>query len=94
MSENRFDALFEEADAAFNGIYQSELDKLIGLSKEEVDAISPGTQDLRIYSVLIEVVKKASRENISQAELINNIKGLGGIAVDIAKKIPQLASFF
>jgi hypothetical protein len=90
MPENRFSQLFAEADQAFNGIHKKELDKLQGLSKKEIDAITPGTEDLRVYSVLIKVVEQASRDNLSQAQLIEDIKELGDIAVLIAKKIPSL----
>ena len=91
MAENRFDDLFAEADAAFNGLYKKELNQLVGLSKEEIDMITPETADLKIYAVLIKVVEKASKENLSQAQLIEDIKALGDIAVQIAKKVPQLA---
>jgi len=89
MTENRFSDLFAEADAAFNGKYKKELNALTGLSKEEIDSVTPGTTDLQIYSVLIKVVEKASKDNLSQAQLIANIKELGEIAVKIAKKVPQ-----
>lgn len=88
----RFSDLFAEADAAFNGAYKEELNKLTGLSKEEIDSVTPGTEDLRVYSVLIKVVEQASKENLSKAQLAENIKELGGIAVKIAMKIPTLAS--
>ncbi|GET31453.1 hypothetical protein PbJCM13498_03160 [Prolixibacter bellariivorans] len=91
MSENRFSQLFAEADAAFDGTYKNELDKLTGLSKEEIDSITPDTEDLRVYSVLVKVVEKASRENSSQAQLLDDIRSLGDVAVKIAKKVPQLA---
>jgi len=94
MPENEFDDLFKEADAAFSGLYKEELNKLTGLSKKDIDAIVPGTEDLKTYSVLIEVVKRASKENLSQAQLIQNIKSLGNIAIKIAKKIPQFANSF
>ena len=90
MPENRFTQLFKDADAAFDGEHKEELNKLQGLSKEEIDAITPGTEDLRAYSVLIKVVEQASKDNLSQAELIKDIKELGDIAVTIAKKIPQI----
>ncbi len=90
----RFSGLFEEADAAFNGVYKEELNKLTGLSKEEIDSVTPGTEDLRVYSVLVKVVEKASKDNISKSELAKNIKELGGVAIKIAKKIPQLKSLF
>jgi hypothetical protein len=92
MAENRFIKLFADADAAFNGSYKNELDKLHGLSRAEIDSIIPGTTDLQIYSVLIKVVEKASKDNLSQAQLIENIKELGDVAVKIAKKIPQFAN--
>lgn len=92
MAENRFTDLFAQADAAFNGLYQKELNNLLGLSKSEIDAITPGTTDLQTYSVLIKVVEKASKDNISQAELIDHIKNLGEVAVKIAKKIPSFAA--
>lgn len=90
MAANRFDDLFAEADAAFNGLYKKELNQLVGLSKEEIDSITPETTDLKIYAVLIKVVEKASKGNLSQAQLIENIRALGDIAVQIAKKVPQL----
>jgi len=92
MSENRFTDLFAQADAAFNGLYQKELNDLLGLSKAEIDAITPGTTDLKMYSVLIRVVEKASKENMSQDDLINHIKDLGEVAVKIAKKLPSFAA--
>jgi len=92
MTENRFSNLFAEADAAFNGKYKKELNALTGLSKEEIDSVTPVTTDLQIYSVLIKVVEKASKDNLSQAQLISNIKELGDLAVKIAKKVPQFAA--
>jgi hypothetical protein len=92
MAENRFTDLFAEADAAFNGKYKTELNGLMGLSRADIDSIIPGTSDLQIYSILIKVVEKASKENLTQAQLIGNIKGLGDVAVKIAEKIPLFAS--
>lgn len=92
MPENRFKKLFKEADAAFNGEYKAELDKLAGLSRDEIDSIVPGTEDLRVYSVLVKVVETASRKNVTQAKLASDIKELGGIAIKIAKKVPKLAA--
>lgn len=89
----RFDELFTEADAAFNGKYKNELGKLTGLSKDEIDAVTPGVEDLRVYSILIKVVEKASMENISMTQLAVDIKELGGIAVKITRKIPEFRFF-
>ena len=92
---NRFDALFEEADAAFSGTYKNQLNDLLGLSKSEIEEVTPnGLTDMRIYNKLIDVVKQASKDNISQADLITNIKSLGEIAIKIAKKVPVLAALF
>lgn len=91
MAKKKFEDLFEQADQAFNGEYGDELNALHGLSKDEIDSVVPGTTDLATYSVLLKVVSDASTKNLSQAELISNIKSLGDIAVTIAKKVPQFA---
>ncbi|PRY02751.1 hypothetical protein CLV24_1474 [Pontibacter ummariensis] len=91
MPNNRFSDLFAEADAAFNGQYRKELNQLMGLSKEEIDAVTPCTEDLRVYAVLTRVVEEASRDNLSQAELVQNIRELGDTAVKIARKVPKFA---
>lgn len=92
MPKNKFQHLFEEADASFNGLYKEDLNRLTGLSKEEVDSVTPGTEDLRVYSVLTKVVEQASRNNVKQADLIEDIKELGDIAIKIAKKVPSFAA--
>jgi hypothetical protein len=89
---SRFDKLFKEADAAFDGIYKEELNELSGLSREEIDSVTPDTEDRRVYDKLIIVVKQASKQNLSKAELIGEIKELGLVAVKIAKKVPSLAA--
>jgi hypothetical protein len=89
---NEFDDLFKEAEDAFNGEHKNELNSLLGLSREEIDSVTPDTSDLIIYDVLIGVVKKASKDNISQAQLIDKIKGLGDVAIKIAKKIPAFTA--
>jgi hypothetical protein len=84
---NRLQRLFEEADAAFDGLYAREVEELNGLSRAEIDEITPGTTDLKTYNVLVKLVEEASRENMKKAELINQIKEIGDIGVSIAKKI-------
>ena len=76
---------------AFDGLYSVELTQLCGLSKEEVDSVTPGNLDMQKYDALIAVVKEASRVNLAQAELKSQIEKLGEVAVSIAKKIPSLA---
>lgn len=95
MAKNRFDALFGEADVAFSGDYKNQLNDLLGLSKNEIEEATPdGITDMSVYNKLIDVVKHASKNNISQADLITNIKSLGEIAMNIAKKVPALAALF
>lgn len=84
----------EENRKAFEGIYKDALNELLGLSKADIDKITPDTTDLEIYDGLIAVVKEASRINVSQAELKNRIEELGNIAIEIAKKVPSLAKLF
>ncbi len=80
----------KQNEDAFNGLYKVELNNLLGLSRDEIDKLSPDTTDLKIYDQLIAIVKEASIHNIEQAELVNNIKSLGNIGISIAKKIPSL----
>ncbi len=79
---------------AFVGRYKGEIDELLGLSRDEIDAITPDLTDLEAYDQLVMVVKEASRRNLSQAELRARIQGLGAIAVQIAKKSRGLARLF
>ena len=87
--------LKERAEAnrkAFEGEYREEIEGLLGLSREEIDRITPGTTDLEIYDQLITAVKEASAANIAQAELKDRILELGDIAVKVAKRVPKLAA--
>ena len=88
---NRFDDLFDEADAAFNATYQEELNQLKGLSPEDIASITPNIKE---YTALIRVVEKASKENISKAQLATNIRQLGTVVVKISKKTPLLSELF
>lgn len=90
----RLRRLAQKADESFNGKYKEALDQLTGLSKDEINSVTPDTEDSRTYSVLLKVVEEASRQNLTQAELIDDIKELGDVAIKIAKKIPKLASLF
>jgi len=83
MAENR---------QAFEGEYKDQINDLMGLSKVEVDSITPDNTDMEIYDQLITVVKEASRVNLSQAQLKQRIKELGEVALKIAKKVPSLAA--
>jgi len=78
----------------FQGIYKDEINALLGLSREEIDKITPDTTDLETYDQLITVVKEASAANLSQAELKAHIEKLGTVAIEIAKKVSSLGGMF
>lgn len=84
----------ERGRVAFEGKYAKELNELAGLSRAEIDAITPNITDLQKYDELITVVKEASRVNLAQAQLKQQIEKLGGLAVKIAKRVPSLATIF
>jgi hypothetical protein len=88
--EQRLKRRLEENRKAFEGLYATQLNTLMGLSREEIDAIVPGTTDLEIYAQLIEVVNQASSVNLKQAELKSRIQNLGEVALKIASKVPGL----
>jgi len=79
---------------AFEGEYKEELTELMGLSRADIDAITPDTTDIEKYDELITVVKEASRVNLTQAELKSRIEDLGDLAIGIAKKVPSLTTLF
>ena len=90
MKTNRFSESFANADAVFNDMYGVELKLLKGLSKEEIDAIIPASNSMQTY----QVVEKASKNNLAQAQLISKIKDLGSSAIKLAQKIPGWAALF
>lgn len=92
--EADLDATLERGREAFKGIYKQQLNELSGLSREEVDAITPDLTDLQKYDELITVVKEASRVNLAQADLKKQIEKLGAVAVKIAERVPSLAALF
>ena len=92
--ERDLEEILERSRRAFEGKYKDELNDLMGLSREEIDLITPDTTDLEAYDQLITVVKEASRVNLAQAELKGRIEALGQVAIKIAGKIPKLAALF
>lgn len=61
MPKNRFDDLFNEADKAFDAKYKDQLDALKGMSKEDLEAITPITTDPDILNKLIKTVEQAAK---------------------------------
>lgn len=77
--------------AAFQGKYADELKQLYGLSLDDIDALTPGSADLEAYARLIAVVERASKQNLSQAALKQQIQSMGELAVRIAGLSTRLA---
>lgn len=98
MNKEEFERRLREKMAenrdAFEGQYADEINALMGLSREEIDLITPDVTDLEVYDQLTTVVKEASRVNMATAELKTRIEELGSIAVKIAQKVPSLAALF
>jgi hypothetical protein len=90
--ERRLREKMAENREAFEGQYADEINALMGLSREEIDLITPDVTDLEVYDQLLTVVKEASRVNMATAELKTRIEDLGSIAVEIAKKVPSFAA--
>ncbi len=93
------DAMFEEMDRAaarareaLNGRYADTYKELRGLSREEIDSITPDTTDQEVYEQLMALVQEATRQNVEQAKLVERIEALGNVAIAIAKKVPSLAA--
>ncbi len=90
--EADLDATLAKGREAFEGQYKDQLDELLGLSRDEIDAITPDLTDLQKYDELITVVKEASRLNLAQAQFKQQIERLGSVAVTIAQRVPSLAA--
>ena len=92
--EKQLASLQDEQEKYTKGlrITENQLNDLMGLSKAEIDKITPDNTDMEVYDQLITVVKEASRINLSQAHLKQRIEDLGVIAVKIAEKVPSLVA--
>lgn len=62
----------------------AELSKLQGLSDTQIQAFGGSTEDM---SAIIAEVKKATQNNLAQAQLIGNIKSLGESSTNLAKQV-------
>ncbi len=82
----------EETRIAFEGQYRSAIEGLLGLSQEQIRAVSPEITSAETYAKLITIVKAASAANISQAELKNRIIALGEVGIKIARQVAPLAA--
>lgn len=86
------DAAADRAEAALEGRFQDAVRQLRSLDPEAIRNITPNTTDEAVYEKLMVIVQEASARNVSQAKLLERIRQLGGIAVEIARKVPALAA--
>ncbi len=91
------DALFAEMDLAaerarlaLEGSLATEYKELRSLDPNTIKDITPDTTDEAVYEHLMAIVQEASARNENQAQLANRIRALGGVAIQIAKKVPSL----
>jgi hypothetical protein len=96
---SNLDALFAEMDKAaerarlaLEGSLADEYKGLRSLDPEQIRSITPDTTDEAMYEQLMAIVQEASARNEDQAALAGRIRNLGEIAVNIAKRVPQLAA--
>ena len=87
-----FDQTIKETRDAFDGEYAEQIKQLGALSPAEIDSITPDHQDVEEYHKLMAVVKAASANNVKNAQLADQIRQLGSVAVEIARKVPSLAT--
>ncbi|WP_017733778.1 hypothetical protein [Nafulsella turpanensis] len=96
MSEESFEEKMKRRAAEnrqkFTGKYGEQIKELQALSPEELERITPTGTDKAVYDQLIAAVEEASVQNLSQAELKQKVEALGNTAIEIARKIPSLAS--
>ena len=85
-------SILQEGRQAFKGGYSTQLKELEELSRADLDKITPDTTDLEAYDNLVAIVRRASAQNWSQAELRECISEAGELVIRIAKKIPNLLS--
>lgn len=85
-------SILQEGRQAFKGGYSNQLKELEELSRSDLDKITPDTTDLEAYYNLVAIVRRASAQNWSQAELRECISEAGELVIKIAKKIPNLLS--
>ena len=82
----------DRAEATLQGSHAQTYKELRALSPEAIDAITPGVTDQKEYERMIALVQEATQQNLDQAALVSQVKALGKTAVNIARKLPSLAS--
>ena len=86
------DRAADRAELALNGQFSEIYKELRNLKPDEIDSITPGTTDQKEYERMVALVQEATERNLNQAQLVAQIRELGGVAVSIARKVPSLAA--
>lgn len=84
------DAAADRAERTLNGRFGNIYRELRSLSPEEIDSITPDATDQKEYERLIALVQQATEKNLSQAQFVERVRSLTGVAKEIAEKIPSL----
>jgi hypothetical protein len=92
MIEAQLDDIYARVREAFRGKYRDQIKALLGISRADIEAITPDPTNMEKYDMLMEVVKEASRKNMEVAQLKERIENLGEVAVKIAKHVPSVAA--
>lgn len=95
MSRDRFKKLFDKAEESFDKKFGSEINSITDLSELDLDKATPNLEDRELLKKIQLTVKDATQKNLSQAEVIENIKKIGDKAVDLVKKnFPKIKDLF
>lgn len=84
---NRYSNLAHNAMAKVKDSYPCELLRLADMSLADFSKLCPQTTDKTILERIKTVVDDAAARNLAQADLINNIKGLGNTALNVVKNV-------
>lgn len=82
---NRYSNLAHNAMAKVKDSYPCELSRLANMPLADFSKLCPKTTDKTILERIKNVVDDVAARNLAQADLINNIKGLGNAALNVVK---------
>ena len=84
---NRYSNLAQNALAKVKASYNSELLKYANMSFEDFSQLIPHTSDKETVKKLKAVIDDAAARNLTQADLLNNIKKLGNATHTLVKTV-------
>jgi len=84
---NKFSEQAQQSAQAADQLLDSQLEQLKALTGEQIDNLRIKVSDQELYDRLVAVVQDATQRNLSLAQLLGNIKSLGGEAISLAKEV-------